>query len=148
MNPSHFSEITNRSLNFFHPYFFNCNSESGDSCAKILRIISSFSSIYSYACDCCIYVIVCLSIKRIIPEPMYEDFQEQVYEDFKMKYTRTLIFSFQSNEVSVLEHITPTYFSVYSIKLEFHVGSVCSTYLCYGLTRIDLSFLENLRSIV
>jgi hypothetical protein len=92
-------------------------------------------------------VIVCLSVKRIVPEPTYEDFQEQVYEDFKMKYTRTLIFSFQSNEASVLEHIAPTYFSVYSIELEFHVGSVCSVHLCYGLTIIDLSFLENLRSI-
>jgi hypothetical protein len=41
-------------------------------------------------------VIVCLSVKRIVLEPMYEDFQEQVYEDFKMKYTRTPIFSFKA----------------------------------------------------
>jgi hypothetical protein len=53
-------------------------------------------------------VIVCLSVKKIISEPMYEDFQEQVYEDFKMKYMRTLIFSFQSNEASHLEHVAPT----------------------------------------
>jgi hypothetical protein len=90
--------------NFKTPYLFNRNFESGDSCAKILRIISSFSSIYSYTYDCCIYVIICLSVKRIVSERTYEDFQEQVYEDFKMKYTRTLIFSFQSNEASVLEH--------------------------------------------
>jgi hypothetical protein len=64
-----------------------------------------------------------------------------------MKYTRILVFSIQSNEASVLELIAPTYFSVYSIELEFLVGSVCSMHLCYGLTRIDLSFLENLRSI-
>jgi hypothetical protein len=57
-------------------------------------------------------VIVCLSVKRIIVEPPYEDFQEQVYEDFKMKYMRTPIFSFQSNEVSVLDHIVPTIFSL------------------------------------
>jgi hypothetical protein len=55
-------------------------------------------------------MIVCLSVNRIVLEPMYEDFQEQVYEDFKMKYTRTPIFSFQSNEASVLEHIAPIYF--------------------------------------
>jgi hypothetical protein len=96
-------------LCFFEPGY-DSNSESGDSCAKILIIISSFSSIYSYAFDCCIYVIVCLSVKRIFLEPAYEDFQEQVYEDLKMKYTRTPIFSFQSNEASVLEHIAPTYF--------------------------------------
>jgi hypothetical protein len=52
-------------------------------------------------------VIVCLSVKRIVPEPMYEDFQEQVYEDFKMKYMRTSIFSFQSNEASHLELFAP-----------------------------------------
>jgi hypothetical protein len=83
--------------------------------------MSSFSSIYSYAYDCCIYVIVCLSVKRIISEPMYKDFQEQVCEDFKMKYTRTLIFSFQSNEASHLEHFAPIVnFSIYSVQLELH----------------------------
>jgi hypothetical protein len=65
-------------------------------------------------------VIVCLSIKRIVAEPMYEDFQEQVYEDFKMKYTRTLIFSFQCNEASVLEHFCAYIFSIYSVEVELH----------------------------
>jgi hypothetical protein len=66
-------------------------------------------------------VIVCLSVKRIIPEPMYKDFQEQVYEDFKIKYTRTLIFSFQSNEASHLEHFAHiAIFSIYSVELELH----------------------------
>jgi hypothetical protein len=46
-----------------------------------------------------------------------------------MKYTRILIFSFQSNEASVLEDIAPTYFSVYFEELEFHVGSVCFAHL-------------------
>jgi hypothetical protein len=96
--------------NFKTPYLFNRNSESGDSCAKILRIISSFSSICSYAYDCCIYVIVCLSVKRIILEPTYKDLQEQLYEDFKMKYTRTPIFSFQSNEASALDHFAAIIF--------------------------------------
>jgi hypothetical protein len=92
-------------------------------------------------------VIVCLSIKRIVAESMYEDFQDQVYEDFKMKYTRTPIFSFQSNEASVLEHFCAYIFSIYSIEVELHDRKVCFAHLCYGLTRIDLSFLENLRSI-
>jgi hypothetical protein len=66
-------------------------------------------------------VIVCLSVKRIIAEPTYEDFQEQLYEDFKMKYTRTPIFSFQSNEASHLEHFAPIVnFSIYSVELELH----------------------------
>jgi hypothetical protein len=66
-------------------------------------------------------VIVRLSGKRIVLEPMYEDFQEQVYEDFKMKYTRTPIFSFQSNEASHLEHVAPiVIFSLYSVELELH----------------------------
>jgi hypothetical protein len=75
-------------------------------------------------------VIVCLSVKRIIPEPMYEDFQEQVYEDFKMKYMRTPIFSFQSNETSVLDHIVPTTFSINSVELELHARKVCFALLC------------------
>jgi hypothetical protein len=66
-------------------------------------------------------VIVCLSINRIIVELMYEGFQEQVYEDFKRKYTRTPIFSFQSNEASLLKHVAPIVnFSIYSIELEMH----------------------------
>jgi hypothetical protein len=64
-----------------------------------------------------------------------------------MKYTRILIFSFQSNEASVLDHIVPTTFSINSVELELHDRNVCFAHLCYGLTRIDLSFLENLRSI-
>jgi hypothetical protein len=75
----------------------------------------------SYAYDCCIYVIVCLSVKRIVLEPTYEDLQEQVCEDFKMRYTRTPIFSFQINEASHLEHVAPiVIFSIYSIELELH----------------------------
>jgi hypothetical protein len=64
-----------------------------------------------------------------------------------MKYTRILIFSFQSNEASVLDHIVPTTFSINSMELELHDRKVCFAHLCYGLTRIDLLFLENLRSI-
>jgi hypothetical protein len=44
----------------------------------------------------------------------YEDFQDQVYEDFKIKYMRALIFCFQSNEASVLENFVPK-FSIYSV---------------------------------
>jgi hypothetical protein len=53
-----------------------------------------------------------MSIKRIVAKPTYEDFQEQVYEDFKMKYMRTPIFSFQSNEASLLEHVAPIVISL------------------------------------
>jgi hypothetical protein len=65
-----------------------------------------------------------------------------------MKYTRILVFSVQSNEASHLEHFASiVIFSIYSVELELHDRKVCFTHLCYGLTRIDLSFLENLRSI-
>jgi hypothetical protein len=60
---------------------------------------------------------------------------------------RIRIYSLVSNEASVLEHITPTYFSIYSVELELHDRNICSTCLCYCLTRIDLSFLKNLRII-
>jgi hypothetical protein len=52
-------------LNFNHLYLFDRNSESGDSCAKILRITSCISSSYLYSYDCCICLILCLSIRRI-----------------------------------------------------------------------------------
>jgi hypothetical protein len=70
-------------------------------------------------------VIACLSVKRIIPEPMYEDFQEQVYEDLKMKYMSTSIFSFQSNDSSHLEYFAPiVIFSIYSVEIELHSRKV------------------------
>jgi hypothetical protein len=58
-------------------------------------------------------MIVYLSIKEFVlklmnkdfQDQIYEDLQERVYGDFKTKYTRIVIFSFQSNEASVLEHI-------------------------------------------
>jgi hypothetical protein len=59
----------------------------------------------------------------------YEDFQDQVYKEFKTKYTRTLIFYFQSNEASVLDHFAPK-FSIYSIELELLVRK------CLNLTPI------------
>jgi hypothetical protein len=67
--------------------------------------------------------------------------QDQVYEDFKINYTRTLIFSFQSNEASVLEHITHIYFHVYYVVVVLH-AHVIECALIIGFTRIGLSFLE------
>jgi hypothetical protein len=66
----------------------------------------------------CLYA---LALGEFISKPACEDFQDQVYEDFKANHMRTPIFSFQSNEVRVLEHIAPTYFSVYSVELELHL---------------------------
>jgi hypothetical protein len=58
-----------------------------------------------------------------------------------MKYTRTLIFSFQSNEASVLKHIAPIYFPIYFVVVVLH-ACVIEYAPMIGLTRIDLSFLE------
>jgi hypothetical protein len=46
-------------------------------------------------------------------------FWSQRTKTFKIKYMRTLIFSFNSNEASVLEYIAHI-FSIYSIELELH----------------------------
>jgi hypothetical protein len=43
-------------------------------------------------------------------KPTYEDYKIKHTRNSKMKYTRILIFSFQSNEASALEHIAPIYF--------------------------------------
>jgi hypothetical protein len=66
--------------------------------------------------------------------------------DFKTLYTRTLIYSLVSNEASYLKHFVPK-FSIYSVKRDLHDRKVCYVHLCYGLTRIDLSSLENFRNI-
>jgi hypothetical protein len=60
-----------------------------------------------------------------------------------MKHTRTSIFFFQSNETSVLEHIAPIYFSVYSIVVVLHACVIECTPMI-GLTRMFLSFLKAL----
>jgi hypothetical protein len=78
---------------------------------------------------------------------MNEDYKIKYMKTFKIKYMSTPIFSFQSNEASVLDHIVPTTFSINSMELELHDRMVCFAHLCYGLTRIDLSFLEDHRSI-
>jgi hypothetical protein len=149
-SPQNFLDSNFSPQNFNHSYIFNCNSELGDSCAKILRIISSFSSSYSNSYECCICVILCLSVRRICSEvdiwklqdQVYKGFQDKVYEDFNIKYTRTLTFSFQSNE-EVSLNVLHIYFPVYSIIVVLH-ARVNECALMLGLTRFDLSFLEAL----
>jgi hypothetical protein len=80
---------------------------------------------------------------EFVLKPMKEDFQDQVYEDFKTRYMKTPIFSFQSNEESVLEHIAPIYFPVYSVVVVLH-ACVNEYPPIIGLTRIVLFFLEAL----
>jgi hypothetical protein len=59
---------------------------------------------------------------------------------------RTPIFSFQSNKVSVLEHITPINLNVYSVVVVLHgCANDCAPMM--GLTRIVLSFLETSESL-
>jgi hypothetical protein len=83
---------------------------------------------------------VCSLLGDFTPEPQqFVGFQDYLYEHSDL--------SFQSNEASVLDHIVPTTFSINSLELELHDRKVCFVHLCYGLTRMDLSFLENLRSI-
>jgi hypothetical protein len=114
------SKFIFHSPNFFSPHLFNLNTESSDSCAEILRIISSSFSSYSSSYDFCIYVIICLSIRRICFETDVWILQDQLYKDFKNNYTRTLIFYFQRNEASVLQHIAPIYFLVYFVVVVLH----------------------------
>jgi hypothetical protein len=88
-------------------------------------------------------VVVCLSIRRICFEADERRLQDQVYKDFKINYSRTPIFSFQSNEVSVFEHIAPIYVPFYSVVVVLYACvNECAPMI--GLTRIALSFLEAL----
>jgi hypothetical protein len=66
--------------------------------------------------------------------------------NLKIKYTRTLIYYFVSNEASVLEHIAPIYFPIYSVVVVLHVGAnECAPML--GFNRIGVSFLETSESL-
>jgi hypothetical protein len=89
-------------------------------------------------------VIVYLSVRRNCFEADKRRLQDQVYKDFKINYMRTPIFSFQSNKESVLEHIAPTYFFVYSVELELHVRKCLNRTPMLRFTRLDLSYLEAL----
>jgi hypothetical protein len=78
-------------------------------------------------------------IGNIVREPSFEDFQNQTFEESQ------LFFADQQGK-SPGTCCTYSNFSLYSIELEMHDRKVCFAHLCYGLTRIDLSFLEDLRS--
>jgi hypothetical protein len=73
---------------------------------------------------------------------VYEDFNSKYMRISNMMYTRTPIFSFQSNEASALEHIAPINFSVYSVELELDVRMCLNHTPILGFTRLDLSSLE------
>jgi hypothetical protein len=61
--------------NFLPPYLFNHNSESGCSYGTIHGITSSSFSRFAYSYDCCICMIVYLSVREFISKPTYEDFK-------------------------------------------------------------------------
>jgi hypothetical protein len=48
----------------------------------------------------------------------------------KTKPLRRPSFSLRISKASVLEHIAPTYFSMYYVELELHDRKVCSAHLC------------------
>jgi hypothetical protein len=75
-------------------------------------------------------MIVCLSIRRIHSTADVRKFQDQVYDDFQNEVYEDSDLFFQSNEASVLEHIAHIYFSIYFVELELHDRKICSTHLC------------------
>jgi hypothetical protein len=71
--------LKNSSKNFKNSYLFNHNSKSSDSCAKILRITSSFFLCIHITHVCCILLSDCLcflAIGNVVPEPLFEDLQD------------------------------------------------------------------------
>jgi hypothetical protein len=66
--------------------------------------------------------------------------------DSKIKHMRTPIYSFVSNEASVIEHIAHIYFPIYSVDVVLHACvNGCAPMLRF--TRIGISFLETLESL-
>jgi hypothetical protein len=101
ISPSHFPDITDRSLKLFSPYIFNRNSESCDSYAKILRITFSLSSSYSYSYYCCIYMIVCLSIRII-----HSDIDVNIFKINYMRISRPNIWGLWSFLVKATREVS------------------------------------------
>jgi hypothetical protein len=59
---------------------------------------------------------MCFMLGNTVLGLLYEEFQEQVYEDSDL--------FFVSNKASVIDHLAPTYFLVYSVDLELHARSL------------------------
>jgi hypothetical protein len=71
------------------------------------------------------------------------DFKTKSTRTSRVKYLKVHNSFFHSNKASVLEHIAPIYFSIYSVVVVLHVCVIeCAPMI--GLTRLDLSFLEAL----
>jgi hypothetical protein len=66
---------SNSRYSFFLPYICNRNSDFGDSCAKIFRIIQTFISCIHNTC----LLHVCFTLGNAVPEPFFEDFQDQAF---------------------------------------------------------------------
>jgi hypothetical protein len=81
--PSHYQKLQISPYNFLSSYLCNRNSDFGDSCAKILRIISSFILCIHLTHVCSILLIdcVCFALGNTVPEPFFEDFQDQAFEE-------------------------------------------------------------------
>jgi hypothetical protein len=108
---SHFLVITNRSLKFLFPYLCNRNSDYGDSRVKILIITSSLIS--------CIHNTCLLHIDWLCACEWVISLWNRISKwDFKMFYTRTLIFSLVNNEARYVEHVVPIItFSILKIRI-------------------------------
>jgi hypothetical protein len=70
--------------NFKIQYLFSHNSKSSDSYTKIFRITSSFILCIHLTHVCCILLIdyfFCFTLGNTVPEPFFEDFQDQAFEE-------------------------------------------------------------------
>jgi hypothetical protein len=93
-----------------------------------------------------------LRITSVVLKPMNEDFKIKYMRTSMRQYTRILRSSIRglrsfifkaTRQVSL--NILHQYFSIYSVELQLHDRNVGPTHLCWGLTRIDLSFLESFK---
>jgi hypothetical protein len=84
-SPSHFQKLQIGPYNFFSPYLCNCNSDFGDSCTKILKILHSFISWIHNTCLLHIdWLCVYFTLGNAIPEPFFEELQDQAFENSQL----------------------------------------------------------------
>jgi hypothetical protein len=99
----------------------------------------SFHAFIMHVCSILIDYVYFSRLGHVVPEPFSEDFQDQDFEEFQPFFT---------DQQGKLPWTCCTYeYFLYSVELELHDRKACCAHQCYGLTRIESSFLENHRNI-
>jgi hypothetical protein len=84
-SPSHFPEIINRSPKFFSSYPATATPISTILAPKFLQSFTlSFHAFIIHVCCILINYVYTSRLGNVVPEPFFEDFQDQAFEEFQL----------------------------------------------------------------